>query len=141
MIDNDHGSDDAELRELFSRLRQEEQLHAPRFNAESKPTSSIRRTPVRRPLGRTLAGAFLCVVTTLATILYLRHEPRRHPPAPQTGVPVASISEWKPPTDFLLKTPGSEMLRAAPALELRPYLGETPYLKQRTPRVRKRLSP
>jgi len=50
----------------------------------------------------------------VAAILFLRSPGRE--PKPRAPKPVTSIIEWKAPTDFLLATPGSELLRTVPQI-------------------------
>ena len=85
---------DDQLREAFAELRRAEAAHVPRFVAGRR----------RRPY---TALAFAAVV--LLIVLIVAIIPRR-PPAP-------SITTWKAPTDFLLQTPGHELLQSVPDLK------------------------
>ena len=96
---------DHDLRGRFAALRHEEEQQAPEFAAlwRHRPRSS-------RGKARWLAVA-ACVVIVAAAVIWQRAPGRR----PQ-DFSVASITEWKAPTDFLLETPGRELLRTVPAI-------------------------
>ena len=85
---------DDQLRNAFAELRSAEEKDAPRFSVRARR---------RRPFA-SLAFAIVGLIV-LAIIMI----PRR-PPAP-------SITSWKAPTDFLLQTPGRELLSSTPDLK------------------------
>ena len=85
---------DDHLRDAFAELRNAEAANVPRFAARARR---------RRPFA-SLAFAIVAIIV-LAIVMI----PRR-PPAP-------SITRWKAPTDFLLQTPGSELLSSTPDLK------------------------
>lgn len=96
---------DSVLRNRFVSLREEEQRHIPAF-------ASLwgRRTRVQRSKGLWFAAA-TCALIVVAAILLLRSErPNRD------EVLMVSITEWKAPTDFLLETPGREILQTVPEI-------------------------
>ena len=88
-----------DLRHLFHQLRDEE-----------LPVAGF-QLPVRREQRATgnawrAVAAFVTIVTvTIAAILH-----HRRPPVTD------SIVTWKAPTDFLLRTPGSELLSSVPQI-------------------------
>jgi hypothetical protein len=86
---------DDQLRDAFAELRRVEQSRVPAFSMER---------PRRRRYALQLA--FAALVLIIAAVFML---PRR-PPAP-------SISVWRAPTDFLLQTPGRELLTSTPDLK------------------------
>jgi hypothetical protein len=98
--------EEADLRERFAQLRAEERLGIPRFEAEPRP----RKRPV---VWRAIAApaALLAVIVAIITI-------HSHPTAfsDSDRAVVRSVTEWHPPTDFLLHTPGSEMLTTTPRI-------------------------
>jgi len=106
---------DQDLRDRFAALRRLEETRAPGFAAMLKP--SMRR--VRRRTPATALAAAACLALTLAALLWLgrgfwnREFGRPHR---EQGTPIASITTWKSPTDFLLQTPGRAMLRTMPDL-------------------------
>ena len=83
------------MRDLFHRLRDEDLRHVPSFRV-------VRPIRTWRPL---LAAAVLIVV--ILGVVAVGH---RRPPVAE------SIVTWKAPTDFLLRTPGSEILSAVPRI-------------------------
>jgi hypothetical protein len=99
--------DDRALAAAFAGLRREEEHKTPPFDevvrrGRARPAGAVSlfRT---RPLW--LAAAVALAV--LAVWLGLRAREPRHPAVP-------SLAEWRSPTDFLLATPGRDLL-AAPA--------------------------
>jgi hypothetical protein len=100
---------DDDLGARFADLRSEEEALAPEF-ALPLPSASRGR---RRSVGKRIAFA-ASLVTATAVVLVLRFAPQKAHPEP--GRPVASLTEWKAPTDFLLETPGRELLRTVPAI-------------------------
>jgi hypothetical protein len=101
---------DQDLRDRFSELRKEEEAQAPEFARLLK----ARAEQVRRWSPAYVAATALSLAITIAAALWLVHGPWRTRQGMQA--PVASITAWKSPTDFLLETPGSEMLRNMPEL-------------------------
>ncbi len=85
---------DSDLRNLFHRLREEETrfLPSPHVRGEGAPKTRMR-------------GWALAVVAFLIVIVIVL----RTPPEP-------SILTWTPPTDVLLRTPGSELLTTVPRI-------------------------
>ncbi len=96
-------NDDRDLRDAFARLRESEMRSAPRFAVHEKR---------RRRLVPRLAIAALLLVLTLAGAYVARRTQQR--PVPPANV---TLSTWRAPTDFLLQTPGSELLDSTPRLE------------------------
>ena len=97
--------DDRELREMFARLRQEDHAHVPPFQLPAaRPTS-----PWALPMKVAAAAAVILVAVVLAV-----------PDSGQRGVPVQLVdlgdAAWHSPTDFLLNTPGDELLRRIPPI-------------------------
>ena len=91
------------LREAFDELRQQEAASAPRYVPRTLlSVGSQARTRVSVPQ---LTFAAMLLIT-IAVIVF-------HPPAK----PQPSITAWKAPTDFLLQTPGRELLTSVPDLK------------------------
>ena len=99
--------EDRELRRWFAAQRREDLEAAPPFG---RVWAAARAKWRPRPRVRlAVAGALALAVLTL---LWL------HPdtgPAPESGTS-QSIAQWRSPTDFLLATPGRELLSTVPAL-------------------------
>jgi hypothetical protein len=95
--------DDRELRELFARLKTEERAHIPPF-----------RTPTRRerPAGVPRAAVAAAVIL-IALVLARPDRPSRNVSLQIVDLGAAA---WRSPTDFLLITPGSELMRTVPAV-------------------------
>ena len=98
--------DDRDLRERFARLKQEDSSHVPPFRAPR-----ARDAPRWGRVGQVAAAAAVILIA-----LVLARPDRT--PRPITGRQVVDLSTvaWKSPTDFLLLTPGSELMRTAPAV-------------------------
>jgi hypothetical protein len=123
-------SEDKDLRERFATLRREEETQAPDFVVL---TARRRRRPVRK-----FVIIAACVVAILAAALLLRPVPRK--PEQGAGGNIASITKWKAPTDFLLETPGRELLRSVPTIgDWRNYSQTSG--TQKHPQVRKHALP
>jgi hypothetical protein len=107
---------DNDLRDLFARLKQEDRARAPSFKAvRSRP---VRRhgAPSRRALGVAAGVAAAAILITALSIM----EHRRQSAASRQAPPnLLARSSWASPTDFLLQTPGSEMLRTIPSFQAR----------------------
>jgi len=117
-------SRDPELRAGFAALRRQEEQKAPAF--ATLWDGAVRRSRAAR--GRGLRRAALAAASATAALAALAValspwvrsgivSPR--PPAWQAlspaGRPAPSITTWRPPTDFLLRTPGEEILAQAPS--------------------------
>lgn len=111
----DSGPHDDALRGRFAVLRREEEEHVPEF-------ASLWRGRVRAPRGKARwVVAAACALIVVVAVLWSRSGKR----GPEE-VSVASITEWKAPTDFLLETPGRELLRTVPEIgEWRGYTAAT----------------
>jgi hypothetical protein len=99
--------DDEDLRKRFLDLRREEEALAPAFSTLMRPL------PVQgRRRGEFLLAA--CIAASIGAVLWWQRpdfERPRHEPAEFA----VSVTEWRAPTEFLLDTPGSELLRTVPA--------------------------
>ena len=97
-----------DLRDLFHRLREEDlsRVPSPRSRGE-EPALSERSESKGAPKGR-MRGWAIAFLALIAIAIGVIHH--RRPPV--TG----SIVTWKAPTDFLLRTPGSELLSTVPQI-------------------------
>ena len=102
MIDND----DTDLRERFAQLRAEERMGIPRFQVTARS-----RKP--RIVWRLVAAPALLL---LIIILILTIRPRPTSFSDSDRMAARTVAAWHPPTDFLLRTPGSEMLTTTPRI-------------------------
>ena len=129
-MSHDLNSEDRDLRDRFAALRREEEAQAPDF--------VVLTTPRRRRSPGKFIIVVACVVAIVSAVFLLRPVPRK--PGQGTGGNIASITEWKAPTDFLLDTPGRELLRAVPAIgDWRDYSQSSG--RQRHPQARKHALP
>jgi hypothetical protein len=107
------GDDESDLRTAFAALRREDATEAPAFEAL---VARARPPGGRRGLVPLLGG--LAAVSAIAVVLAVTAG-RRPGPAPS---PAASIEQWIAPTDFLLRTPGYEILQTTPRIGAPPVL-------------------
>lgn len=130
---NDRDFRDDDLRARFAELRREEEAQAPEF---ALPSSSGPRHH-RRPVGKFFAFA-VCLVTITAVAFWLRLVPSKPEP---NGKTVASLAEWRSPTDFLLETPGRELLRTVPAIGVWRNYTAASRPRPKHPQVKKQVLP
>jgi hypothetical protein len=95
--------EDQDLRERFAALRREDAGRTTRFAVPGK-----QRAAAPRPVWLPAIALAVLVVVGAGTFLFTRQQ-RREPPFPDRP-----ITQWKSPTDFLLQTPGREVLRNVP---------------------------
>jgi len=88
---------DSDLRNLFHRLRDEETRFppSPRTRGEGAPKGRMRGW---------MAATAIVIIAIVLVVGTRRPEPTE------------SILTWKPPTDVLLRTPGSELLTTVPRI-------------------------
>lgn len=132
--ENDHRT----VRELFEGARQEESGASPEFSTVWRAAERRRRTTrSSRPSRRErwlLATATVALVTIVIAIAYYGSRPPVEPPWP-----FSSLTSWEAPTDFLLETPGSDLLRTLPELtpELPGYAREADSNQETEPPARR----
>ena len=113
---------DRELARLFEAQRQADEAAAPAFR-EVLARTRARRAPLEGLIWRpALAVAAVVVVAAVLTL----HRPARPVPptnrtrarTPESALPAAAVAlaAWRAPTDFLLETPGADLLTRVPAL-------------------------
>ena len=115
---------DRDMREIFAALRREEKARVPEFVVPVR----VGHEPGRGKIQGKLVAATACLATVIVVALWLR------PTTPTKSYQsVALITAWKPPTNFLLDTPGRELLRTVPAIGEWPggALASSPEQKQR----------
>jgi hypothetical protein len=115
-------NDDNDLRRRFAALRRAEAPHAPDF--ERLLSRPVAPRPPRAAARAGLAALAAVLVAALGLTLY-RSAPRPVvPPAAREPAPAAaptpadlpSLARWRAPTDFLLATPGRELLYTLPRI-------------------------
>ncbi|HEX9460790.1 MAG TPA: hypothetical protein VGA84_16695 [Thermoanaerobaculia bacterium] len=97
--------DDGDFRARFEELRAEERRFAPRFRVAR---------PRRLAPRRLVAAAAALILLVLVVAISVRS--RRTTFSASDRAAVRSIAAWHPPTEFLLRTPGSEILLTTPVI-------------------------
>ena len=98
---------DEKIRHWFERLKQDDARTAPSFSSSWRSAESR----VKRPGSvrfRLAAIAAVIVLAAAGAWIVLKQRPAR------PIATVAQLSQWRAPTDFLLETPGSQLLRTIP---------------------------
>jgi hypothetical protein len=135
--DNQHVRDDFrddDLRNRFATLRREEEALAPQFAVPApRRAAHVRRWSVGKVIAVTV-----CLATLAAAVFLLRPVPPKRQPG--AGMPEVSLLEWRPHTDFLLQTPGQELLHSVPAIGALPDFRQPPRPRPKHPSVRKQVS-
>jgi hypothetical protein len=126
-------NDDRDLRESFDALRREDEGASPAFNSmwdrAARRDASRRLTHASRQAVWVAAGvAFLAG----ATILYWTPSP---PPEAVSADVARAFAEWRAPTDFLLRTPGRELLETVPRVGVDLPSGPRDGMRRRHPTV------
>jgi len=103
--------EDPDLEQVFSALRHDEQGAGPSFAALWAAAEAHRRARPQRPFRPLFLAVTAATASLLAVVLGLWQVPL---PKPAPGAP--AISQWRPATDFLLATPGRELLGETPRL-------------------------
>ena len=105
--------EDQDLRRRFVALREKEAQDTPAFAGLWRHAQAQRGRRPPRPLVSWLvvAGGTCALLLLLAGV---RPHPTTAPRAPTIAAP--SLSAWRPPTDFLLRTPALEVLTTVPVL-------------------------
>lgn len=96
---------DSALRKRFVSLREQEQQHIPAFASQWVGRSSLQRSK-----GLWFAAAGCALIVVIAILLLRSQWPNRD------AISTVEITEWKAPTDFLLETPGREILQTVPEI-------------------------
>lgn len=123
-------NDDAKLRDEFASLRRAEEASVPSFGGV---TDRARRRSNRGSWGLAVAAS-LALLAVMVAIVWVRHA---HGSATDlTAAPM--LSDWRAPTDFLLDTPGGELLHTIPGFGNDPTtrLGPIPPTPKPTPAPR-----
>ena len=107
--------DDAELRQHFRQLREEDEKLARElapYRRAARQRPGVGRRGGLRPRLAAAAALGLAIAAGVGALHWLR--PR---PAPLTeAAAIARLSSWRAPTDSLLRAPGDELLRGVPRL-------------------------
>jgi len=104
------------LKELFRRLRDEEEHLTPPFLAMWEAARARQKTSQPFRLSILQAGVavgILIVVVGLSGVLVFRQQRTRLPVRAKAGY-VSSITQWRSPTGSLLRPPGGQWLSTVP---------------------------
>jgi hypothetical protein len=108
---NYNNEDDQEIKKLFRLIKEEDLRVTPSFDKQWDIAST--KITKRIPKPSFLKTAAVCTVLLMFGIVAFILWKERTTKSPQ----YESISEWRAPTDFLLKTPGEEWLKILPKLD------------------------
>jgi hypothetical protein len=103
--------DETEIRQRFAQLREDDRESAPGFAQIYGRGRARRRLAVMPRVRPLVIGAAAAVVIAAVWLANARSVSRS-----TTTPTIATIAAWRAPTDILLRTPGSELLGAMPAL-------------------------
>ena len=101
------------LRELFESARRRDEASAPRFLEVLRRERPTERA-VRIPLAARLAT--IAIVLALIGLLAVSGRVARPTAVPPVTGELLSSARWSGPTDFLLATPGGDLLRSTPRI-------------------------
>jgi len=101
--------DDTRLREKFQLLKRQDQALAPEF---ARYWDALRRQPRTHRVG-TLNYRFVSAAVALILLIGIGLGIWKNSSAPAEAT-IAQLSEWRAPTDSLLRTPGGQLLRTLP---------------------------
>ncbi len=104
--------DEDDLRQAFAALRRDDAEQAPLFEGVLT-AAQLRRG--RRGLVPLLGGLVASVAAIVLVVVAVRR-PASTPPR------MFAIERWTAPTDFLLRTPGREILQTTPRIGAREFL-------------------
>ncbi|HEY3130049.1 MAG TPA: hypothetical protein VGL91_11360 [Acidobacteriota bacterium] len=108
--------EDDRIRQLFRELRREDEQLAPPFIRHWESVRSQIGAKRRFFMFTTAAAAAAVLILLSASTLIVLHHSMPPPAPPSSWKSAWSIMLWRPPTDFLLQTPGGELLRTVPAI-------------------------
>ncbi len=112
-------NDDSMLRDEFASLRRAEEASVPSFGGV---TGRARRRSNRGSWGLAVAAS-LALLAVMVAIVWVRHA---HGSATNDRA-APMLSDWHAPTDFLLDTPGRELLHTIPEFGNDPATGLGPF--------------
>ena len=122
---------DNDLRDYFAKLRSEDQARAGQFDSFLRRT---RQRPIDALLPAWIAVGTGLALMVVAVVMLVERSEHRAVQGHQL-----SITEWKSSTDFLLQTPGQEILRSVPRIGEWPSYSEGPAGSRKSPMAGKRI--
>lgn len=107
--------DDSGLRELFREAREADERSAPAFRV-------VRRRSLRHPIQRRwpeyAVGSVIAALALLVALVWPKASEKAPGGLSRAESNATSFEQWTAPTDFLLETPGRELLISTPAIGL-----------------------
>ena len=103
-------NDDNEIKQIFQKMKEADLQSTPSFLKSLEMASSKIEKGFRRPSFFRIVATCALVIAVAITGFFIWHEQ-----TPRFSK-YSSISQWRPPTEFLLKTPGQEWLKTVPKL-------------------------
>jgi hypothetical protein len=103
--------DETEIRQRFAQLREDDRESVPGFAQIYGRGRARRRLGATRRVRPLVIGAAAAVLIAAVWLANARSVSRS-----TTAPTIATIAAWRAPSDVLLRTPGSELLGAMPAL-------------------------
>jgi hypothetical protein len=104
---------DDDLDTVFAAIRAEDARAAPPFGHVARPGTARRPAQERWTPGLRLAAVAAAAALVLVLVMPDRD---RQPEEPGPALDLAVSGSWRAPSDFLLATPGSELLSELPTL-------------------------
>ncbi len=109
-----YDGEDDKIKELFHELRQADERHAPSFAIDWE-TARSRVGTVRWPRRVFQVAAATALLMMLVGFMVILLRPPTRPSVPTRASDMA-ISQWRSPTDFLLRSPTEPLLTTVPHL-------------------------
>ena len=104
-------SEDLKLRRKFEAVREQDKAMTPAFEEVWRRSLRLSRNRHRPRLTIRASAVAVVVLTTAIAVLWWNRSPK-----PVDSGKEVRLSEWKASTDFLLKTPGSDLLNRIPEI-------------------------
>jgi hypothetical protein len=104
---------DQQLREHFQELRRDETGSAPSFSVTCAAAYAKNRDFGRAMLKWRLAAVAAVALLLVVASVFLLQRPW---PRGSEEAKMASLSDWRSPTEWLLQTPGRQLLKSVPKL-------------------------
>lgn len=103
-------NDDNEIKKIFQQMKEDDLRVTPPFVKSLEMASSkIEKESRRRSFLKITATCALLIAVGISGFFLWHERTTKHGK-------YESISHWRPPTEFLLKTPGQELLKTVPKL-------------------------
>ncbi|HYN19516.1 MAG TPA: hypothetical protein VE078_01045 [Thermoanaerobaculia bacterium] len=108
--------DDSDLRKLFQKAREADEALAPDFQSMRRRSADRQVTSRRLRWGLIALPAAAALAVGLGLLVAGRGSDAPSREAVSSEVSALTLDEWTAPTDFLLETPGRELLGSLPPI-------------------------